>query len=81
MYGTAESAEYLSGQGLLILQDKNGLAEVVDVTTGRTMRGRTLTFDLAGDRILTESPGGRTWITLTPDESKDVPSVEPQTRH
>ncbi len=81
MYGTAESAEYLSGQELLILKDENGLAEVVDVATGRTMRGRTLTFDLAGDRILTESAGGRTWITLTPEESKDVPSVEPQTRH
>lgn len=81
MYGTAQSAEYLSGQGLLVMQDENGLAEVVDAATGRTMRGRTLTFDLARDRILTETAGGRTWITLTPDESKDVPSVEPQTRY
>ncbi|SRR6266571_474867 len=79
-YGTARSAEYLADQDLLILKDEGGLAEVVDVPTGRTMRGRTLTFDLAGDRILTESEGGRTWITLTP-ERKDVPSVEPKTRH
>ncbi len=79
-YGTARSAEYLSDQDLLILRDEEGLAEVVDIPTGRTMKGRTLTFDLAGDRILTESVGGRTWITLTP-EGKDVPSVEPKTRH
>ena len=79
-YGTARSAEYLADQDLLILRDEEGLAQVVDVATGRTMRGRTLTFDLASDRILTESDGGRTWITLTP-ESKDVPSVEPKTRH
>jgi LPS export ABC transporter protein LptC len=79
-FGTAQKAEYLSLEGLLVLQDDAGLAEVVDAATGRTMRGRTLTFDLAGDRILTESAGGRTWISLTP-ESKDVPSVEPQTRH
>ncbi len=79
-FGTAQRAEYLSGEGLLVLQDENGLAEVVDAATGRTMRGRTLTFDLAGDRILTETASGRTWITLTP-ESKDVPAVEPQTRH
>jgi len=79
-YGTARSAEYLSDENLLILRDEAGLAEVVDIPTGRTMRGRTLTFDLAGDRILTESAGGRTWITLTP-EGKDVPSVEPKTRY
>lgn len=79
-YGTAHAAEYLAEQDILILKDEQGLAEVVDVPTGRTMRGRTLTFDLAGDRILTESVGGRTWITLTP-ERKDAPSVEPKTRH
>jgi LPS export ABC transporter protein LptC len=79
-FGTAQRASYLSREGLLVLQDEAGLAEVVDTATGRTMRGRTLTFDLAGDRILTETAGGRTWITLTP-ESKDVPSVESQTRH
>jgi LPS export ABC transporter protein LptC len=79
-FGTARHATYQGGEDLLILRDEEGLAEVVDAATGRTMRGRTLTFDLAGDRILTESErGGRTWITLTPD-SKDVPAVEPQTR-
>ena len=79
-YGTARAAEYLADRDILVLKDQEGLAEVVDVATGRTMRGRTLTFDLAGDRILTESAGGRTWITLTP-ERKDAPSVEPKTRH
>ncbi|HXI02502.1 MAG TPA: LptA/OstA family protein, partial [Candidatus Saccharimonadales bacterium] len=79
-FGTARQATYRNAEDLLILRDEEGLAEVVDAATGRTMRGRTLTFDLAGDRILTESErGGRTWITLTPD-SKDVPPVEPQTR-
>jgi LPS export ABC transporter protein LptC len=79
-YGSARIAEYHAVEDLLILSDEQGLAEVVDAATGRTMRGRTLTFDLAGDRILTESDGGRTWITLKP-EGKDAPSVEPKTRH
>ncbi|MFQ5876100.1 MAG: LPS export ABC transporter periplasmic protein LptC [Acidobacteriota bacterium] len=79
-FGTARRAEYLSREEVLILQDEEGLAEVVDAATGRTMRGRTLTFDLAGDRILTESATGRTRITLTP-EGKDIPSVEPKTPH
>jgi lipopolysaccharide export system protein LptA len=80
-YGTARSAEYLAAEDVLILRDEEGLAEVVDSASGRVMRGRTLTFDLAGDRILTETArGGRTWITLQP-EPKDVQSVEPKTRH
>jgi LPS export ABC transporter protein LptC len=80
-YGTAQAADYVSGEEMLVLRDEHGLAEVVDAATRRTMRGRTLTFDLAGDRILTESArGGRTWITLTPD-AKDVQPVEPKTRH
>ncbi len=75
--GTAETARLLNGQSILILQDEAGLAEVVDTATGRSRRGRTLTYDLAGDRILTETErGGRTWITLDP-ESKDAPTVEP----
>jgi LPS export ABC transporter protein LptC len=78
-FGTARQAEYLGDEDLLILKDDEGLAEVVDAPTGRTMRGRTLTFDLAGDRILAESArGGRTWITLKP-ETKEVQSVEPKT--
>ena len=66
---------------MLILKDEEKLAEVVDTATGRTLRGQTLTFDLARDRILTESArGGRTWITLKPD-SKDAQSVEPKTKY
>jgi LPS export ABC transporter protein LptC/lipopolysaccharide transport protein LptA len=78
-YGSARLAEYRADEEILVLTDEAGLAEVVDTASGRTMRGRTLTFDLAGDRILTEpASGGRTWITLKP-ESKDVSSVEPKT--
>jgi len=80
-FGTARTAEYRAADDLLVLQDGEGLAEVVDAATGRTLRGKTLTFDLAGDRILTESArGARTWITLKP-EAKDVQSVEPKTKH
>jgi LPS export ABC transporter protein LptC len=80
-FGTARRADYLPGEQTLVLSDEEGLAELVDGATGRTLRGRTLTFDLAGDRILTEAErGGRTWITLKP-ESKDVQSVEPKTSH
>ena len=80
-FGTARSALYQAGQDMLVLEDEEGLAEVVDAATGRTLRGRTLTFDLAGDRILTESErGGRTWITLKP-EAKEVQPVEPKTKH
>jgi LPS export ABC transporter protein LptC len=80
-FGTARQAVFQSDGNLLVLEDEEGLAEVVDAATGRSMRGRKLTYDMAGDRILTESEnGGRTWITLAP-ESKDAPSVEPKTRH
>jgi len=80
-FGTARSAEYRQDDDTLILRDESGLATVVDSATGRTLRGRTLTFDLTGDRILTETAqGARTWITLKP-EAKDVQSVEPKTQH
>jgi lipopolysaccharide transport protein LptA len=80
-FGTARKAEYRAADDTLVLQDEAGLAEVVDAATGRTLRGQTLTFDLARDRILTESArGARTWITLKP-EAKDVQSVEPKTQH
>lgn len=80
-FGTARTAEYDAGREMLVLEDEEGLAEVVDAATGRTLRGRTLTFDLAGDRILTESVrGGRTWITLKP-EAKEAQPVEPKTKH
>lgn len=79
-YATAAEAEYLAAQQLLVLRDAQGLAEVVD-GTGRAMRGRELTYDLAGDRVSTESgPGGRTWITVTPD-AKGPARVEPPSRH
>jgi lipopolysaccharide export system protein LptA len=78
---TSETAEFLPGRQLLILRDAAGLAEVVDAATGHAMRGRELTYDLSGERILTEtSEGARTWITLTPD-GKEGPRLEPQTRH
>jgi lipopolysaccharide export system protein LptA len=78
---TASTAEFRCSQHLLILRDDQGLAEVVDAATGHAMRGRELTYDLSGERILTEtSEGARTWITLTP-EGKDGRSLEPQTRH
>lgn len=80
-FGTARSALYQAGQDTLVLEDEEGLAEVVDAASGRMLRGRTLTFDLAGDRILTESArGGRTWITLKP-EAKEAQPVEPKTKH
>ncbi len=80
-FGTARFALYKASEDTLVLEDEEGLAEVVDAATGRTLRGRTLTFDLAGDRILTESArGGRTWITLKP-EAKEVQPVEPKTKH
>jgi hypothetical protein len=61
--------------------DAQGLAEVVDGATGRAMRGRELTYDLAGNRVSTESgPGGRTWITVTPDV-KGPARVEPPSRN
>jgi len=80
-YATATEAEYLAARQVLILRDAQGLAEVIDGATGRSMRGRELTYDLAGDRVLTEpGPGGRTWITVTPD-TKETPRVEPPSRH
>ena len=80
-YATATEGEYLAAQQTLILRDAEGLAEVIDGATGRSMKGRELTYDLAGDRVLTETgPGGRTWITLTPD-SKGTPRVEPPPSH
>jgi hypothetical protein len=63
------------------MQQDAGLAEVVDHTSGRTLRGKTLRFDMKGNRVLTEtSDGGRTWITLNPKE-KDTPALEPKIGH
>jgi LPS export ABC transporter protein LptC len=81
IFATASAAEYQSDKQIMILRDAQGLAEVIDSTTGRSMRGKELTYDLSGDRVLTEAgQGARTWITLTP-EGKEGPRVEPPTRH
>jgi hypothetical protein len=78
---TATTAELRNDTHLLILRDDRGLAEVVEEATGRSMRGRELTYDLTADRILTESvEGARTWITLTPDTKDGLP-LDPPTRH
>jgi len=79
-FATASAAEYLPDRQTLELTDENGLAEVVDSATGRSMKGRSLTYDLAGDRVLTEAAAGaRTWITLTPGGTRAV--EPPPSRH
>jgi LPS export ABC transporter protein LptC len=79
-FATATAAEYLPDRQTLELTDENGLAEVVDSATGRSMKGRSLTYDLAGDRVLTEAAAGaRTWITLTPGGPRGV--EPPPSRH
>jgi LPS export ABC transporter protein LptC/lipopolysaccharide transport protein LptA len=85
-FATAKTAEYNPGRHELVLHDEAGLAEVVDTATGRSMKGRTLTYDMEADRVLTEnSAGGRTWIKMTPDGVKpDGGSMrpgEPQPHH
>jgi hypothetical protein len=53
----------------------------VDHTNGRTLRGKTLTFDTKGNRVLTETTeGGRTWITLNPKD-KDTRALESKIGH
>ena len=74
--GTADRLVYFPDQDLAEMQTDAGLAEVVDRATARTLRGKTLQFDLKGNRVLTEtSDGGRTWITLDP-KKKDTPGLE-----
>jgi lipopolysaccharide export system protein LptA len=74
--GTADRLVYFPDQDLAEMQTDAGLAEVVDRATGRTLKGKTLQFDLKGNRVLTErSDGGRTWITLDP-KKKDTPGLE-----
>jgi len=80
-FATASAAEYLPDRQTLELTDENGLAEVVDSATGRSMKGRSLTYDLAGDRVLTEAAAGaRTWITMTP-QGGTKPVEPPPSRH
>ena len=80
---TAQSAEFQSGGKVLVLRDDQGLAEVIEPGTGRSMRGRELTYDMVADRVLTESePGGRVWIALRPDQDpKKKGAGEPTSRH
>jgi lipopolysaccharide export system protein LptA len=80
-FATATEAEYRNDEQIMILRDDQGLAEIVDAATKRSMRGRELTYDLNANRVLTESgEGGRAWITVTP-EGKEGPHVEPPTPH
>ncbi len=79
--GTADRLIYTPDDGLAEMQKDAGLAEVVDRTTGRTLRGKTLTFDTRGNRVLTETmEGGRTWITLNPKD-KDSRGLESKIGH
>ena len=74
--GTSDRLVYFPDQDLVEMQTDAGLAEVVDRASGRTLKGKTLQFDLKGNRVLTErSDGGRTWITLDP-KKKDTPGLE-----
>ena len=79
--GKSDRLVFIPDQDLAEMQQDAGLAEVVDHTSGRTLRGKTLRFDMKGNRVLTEtSDGGRTWITLNPKE-KDTPALEPKIGH
>ncbi len=79
--GTADRLNYTPGDGLAEMQQDAGLAEVVDHTNGRILRGKTLMFDTKGNRVLTERmEGGRTWITLSPKD-KDRRNLEPKIGH
>lgn len=79
--GTADRLNYTPADGLAEMQQDAGLAEVVDRTNGRTLRGKTLTFDTKGNRVLTETmEGGRTWITLSPKD-KDGRGLESKIGH
>jgi LPS export ABC transporter protein LptC/lipopolysaccharide transport protein LptA len=83
-FATSKAAEYNPERHELILRDEEGLAEVVDTATGRSMKGRRLTYDLDSDRVLTEtSAGARTWIKMTPDGTKPegMKPGEPPARH
>jgi LPS export ABC transporter protein LptC len=84
-FATAKTAEFYPASHELVLLDEAGLAEVVDTATGRSMKGRRLTYDMDTERVLTEtSAGARTWIKMTPDATKPAEGMkpgEPPTRH
>src|SRR2546422_11738334 len=52
--GIADRLIYTPADDRAEMQRDAGLAEVVDKTNGRTLRGKTLTFDMKGNRVLTE---------------------------
>lgn len=72
--GKADRLTYTPATHLAEMHQDAGLAEVVDQINGRTLRGKTLTFDLNANRVLTEQTvGGRTWIKLNPkDEDEEL---------
>jgi len=79
--GSADHLTYAPLRQLAEMRQDAGLAEVVDQTNGRVLRGKTLTFDLAGNRVLTETTeGGRTWISLS-QKDKDGRGLEPKIGH
>jgi LPS export ABC transporter protein LptC len=79
--GTSDHLVYTPDDGMVEMRRDAGLAEVVDHTNGRILRGKTLTFDTQGNRVLTETTeGGRTWITLNPKD-KDTRALESKIGH
>jgi len=79
--GKADRMIYSPDGDVAEMQQDAGLAEVVDRTDGSVLRGKTLTFDIKGNRVLTETKeGGRTWITLSPKD-KDGRGFEAKIRH
>jgi len=79
--GTSDHLVYTPDDGMVEMRQDAGLAEVVDHTNGRILRGKTLTFDTKGNRVLTETiEGGRTWITLNPKD-KDTRALESKIGH
>jgi LPS export ABC transporter protein LptC len=79
--GTSDHLVYTPDDEMVEMRQDAGLAEVVDHTNGRILRGKTLTFDTKGNRVLTETTeGGRTWITLNPKD-KDTRALESKIGH
>jgi len=65
--GRGDRLEIDLTQDRLVLRGVGREATIQDETARQVVRGRTLTMDRSGDRILVESEqGGRTWITLPP---------------
>jgi lipopolysaccharide transport protein LptA len=68
-HATAERLSYLPSQGTLFLYGGERQAEAQDTVHQRVVRGPTLTLKQLESRMNLESgPGGRTWITLDPQQ-------------